>query len=432
MPACACAGRTVGVGDDVAAGYEGDRERWSKLAGEATARLSVEEIYSGLDFRRYGRYECAVCPFHPGARDRNFKVNTDTKGYRCWSQCGQEQEDSAASYVMRQQGLSFSEAAQALARLAGIKVPSGSRPSRSISAPTPARPRPAPPRAELPRLYPPADEVLQLWHACVRVDEAPRTAAYLRAHNIDPTMVADLDIARALLSTAVPPRWATRYAGGPPWPHEGYEMIVPFYDARGVMRSMKARNVVSPDKRRKNRDGEPIGKSFGPYLVRPEGEPGYTYKGLCFACPTARHMLQTGRPPADWPAGRDPFFEFVEGEKKFTLRASLASDADECVPAVIGMVNGSWTDDLAARFPARSTILTVTDVDSKGATYATTLLQSIWSRVLRSDVSIELRPEYVIEHNKRGGLPCVQLTPEIQAAWEAKQTAKRRAKAGAQ
>jgi hypothetical protein len=406
----------------------GERDALSRFYHDRVVpQLSVELVYGGVVrfTGRSGQWLVGRCPLrsHVGdRRDPNFKVHSKDCTWKCWSQCSDKVKD-AASFLERMHGYSFREAVFELARRVGADTRELTDERRTRSTPRwqPAQARA--PHVEPPRLYAPAEELRRVWRSAVRVDEVPLVASFFRDRQIDPTMVADLNIARALRPGDLP-GWASRHAHAQPWTREGYELITPLHDARGAMRSLKARNVRPKQEQPKNRDGSSCPKSIGPYRVRSLGEPPYTFKGLCFACPTWRHILQTGTLPPGWPSDRVPYFYFVEGEKKFALRASEESDATQDVPAVIGIVNGSWTDDLAARIPDGATIFTATDIDPAGERYATELIRSLSDRLRKGLISIELRDEYQLERDENGE-PRVRLTPEARAIWASKQRAKR-------
>ena len=58
------------------------------LEREVLPRLSVEDVYTDVDFRsRRGRYWRAPCPLHKGV-DSNFNVSVETLGWVCFSHCG--------------------------------------------------------------------------------------------------------------------------------------------------------------------------------------------------------------------------------------------------------------------------------------------------------------------------------------------------------
>ena len=245
------------------------------------------------------------------------------------------------------------------------------------SAPsTGARPKPvapAPPVMRAP-VYPPEAEVRAVWDACIRVDEAYEVASWFAARRIDATAVADADLARALPAGMRMPRWAWSRAGS--WLASGHRLVAQMVDARGVVRSLLARRVVT------GRPDEPKSAAAS----------GYQRGGLVLACGLARQVLATGAAP-DWWSG--PLrFEIAEGEKKWMLRASRYSDANAYAPACIGVESGSWKPEHAARLPDGAEIFIATDPDEQGAKYATAIVAALIERIRSRSVSVELRPEH--------------------------------------
>jgi DNA primase len=89
----------------------------------------VDEIKSKLDIVSYiqrtvplkkaGRYYKACCPFH-SERTPSFVVNPDTQSWRCFGACAEGGD--LFSFVMKQNGWTFNEALEELARQAGVQI----------------------------------------------------------------------------------------------------------------------------------------------------------------------------------------------------------------------------------------------------------------------------------------------------------------------
>ncbi len=94
---------------------------------------------------------------------------------------------------------------------------------------------------------------------------------WLRGRGLDPERIVDLDLARAL--HAEPPRWARCLGLG--W-LQGWRLLLPAYDAEGVLRSLRGRWVST---------------SFPPEntkVVSPRGKGNAS--GVVLACPLARQV----------------------------------------------------------------------------------------------------------------------------------------------
>lgn len=178
---------------------------------------------------------------------------------------------------------------------------------------------------------PPAAQVVALLRGCRPVDEDDACAAWLRRRGLGevaPRRVAAGRLAFALRGGAP---WA-RY-GGRGWAEIGYRLIVPMLDARGAVVSVRARSIEATP-----RQGAP--KALPPT--------GYSVRGCVMASPVARRMLAGEAWPAD--------VVVAEGEPQW-LAACLAWPER----AVLGVVAGSWTPEIAARVPRGTSVVLVTD-----------------------------------------------------------------------
>jgi len=227
--------------------------------------------------------------------------------------------------------------------------------------------RPEPQRSPA-LVYPPADELLQLWdELCGPVTADRELRAWLEQRCIDAELVAELDLARALPPGAagVSPRWA---GFEPPedkpdqpwrsWAEAGFRLLLPLYDVRGRMRSLIAR-TARPDAQLKS--------------VSPTG---YDRSRLLLADGLGREVLERGRAPEA--LGEAPRVVIAEGE------TDLLGWATEPRPlgaiAVLGIVSGSWTAATAKRIPTHSTVVIATDADEAGDAYAETIRASLARR----------------------------------------------------
>jgi len=315
---------------------------------------------------------CNAAKRHTKSRDKRgaVGVRSDGSGWRCF-QCD-EAGDALDFVAWHVGGGRFRELPEHrklevrgwCSAWLGLGGPSHVAPLRRSAQPPPAAEPEPPPR------YPPLDEVEALWRACARVDEVEAVATWLRSKRLDPTTIADRDLARALRPDTRLPQWAR--IGRRTWPEAGQLLVAQLVDLHGDVRSMLARNVIG---------AEPKSVAAREYERR----------GLVLACPLARQVLANGKLPEQWPADEQLTFEIVEGEKKWCMRISARSDAAERAPAVIGIESGSWTDELAARIPDGARVYIATDHNKPGAVYATKIVRSLYGR---SAVQVVLRPGY--------------------------------------
>lgn len=77
----------------------------------------VEFIGSSISLRKVGRNYIGFCPFHPNTRTPALVVFPETRSFYCF---GCHASGSIFDFVMLQQGLSFAEALEMLARQAGV------------------------------------------------------------------------------------------------------------------------------------------------------------------------------------------------------------------------------------------------------------------------------------------------------------------------
>jgi hypothetical protein len=138
------------------------------------------------------------------------------------------------------------------------------------------------------------------------------------------------------------------------------------FDAAGRVRSLHAR-AVSADV------GVPKGLSPA----------GYTVGGLAMADPLAR-LLLAGEPLGDGMSSAEAVglydLVIVEGVPDFLTWATRWGDAAEAAPAVMGVISGSWTDELAARVPDGTCVVIRVHQDGAGAKYAATIKASLDQR----------------------------------------------------
>lgn len=206
-----------------------------------------------------------------------------------------------------------------------------------------------PPRPEVPRTYPPAAEITALLAACIPVTDDAEVVSHLVGRGLDPEAVAETGMAVALPADADCGR-AFAFQGAP-WTKTGHRIVLPVRDASGVILSVRAWRV---------REGE------SPKRLPPGG---YRATGLVLASPLAVAWLSGTFAPTR--------VLVVEGEPD-ALHAALWPMQEPT--AVIGIVSGSWSRELAARFLPRQRVFVWTHLDPAGEKYAHEVTRSIRAR----------------------------------------------------
>ena len=222
---------------------------------------------------------------------------------------------------------------------------------------TPVAPATAPNKPSI-LVRPPQDEVLSFWEASRPLAAArkhdPEALAFLRERGLEPALDA---IATADLARLTPTRNGTRW---PVWWPAGraraWRLLVPAFDARGVLTSLHARAVepVVNDK------GEPLPRQLWPGSRRGQR---YDASGLFFADPAALAMMRG---------------EVVEGLRTLLICEGLTdwlAAAAWCAlharndVAVLGGVSGSFPALAEVSAPEGVRVLAAVDADPAGDRY---------------------------------------------------------------
>jgi hypothetical protein len=188
-------------------------------------------------------------------------------------------------------------------------------------------------------------------------------AKWCASRGLDGYAIEDRNLARALPPGASLPRWAA-YKGerdrARPWTETGHRLLVPAFDDRGAMRSVRASRIE--------------GEEDTPKRLPPSG---HRAGGLVLADPLARLVL-AGEEREAWPT---PLRIIVcEGEPDFLTWATRFSNADQDAPAVIGVLGGAWTAEHAARIPDGAEVLIDTHHDEAGDRYGAEVWRSLSAR----------------------------------------------------
>ena len=202
------------------------------------------------------------------------------------------------------------------------------------------------------RTYPPPEEVEDLYLRSTVAHRDSEAVAWLEARfgrgPVD--RLLELGLVSAVPEGVELPAWAA--FGKKPWNQIGYRLLFRAFDAAGTLRSVRVRCL-----------GE-LPWSGAPKALPPAG---YTLRGLVLASGLAQRMLAGKAYPAE--------VVVAEGEPQW-LAACLAWPRS----AVLGVVAGSWSLDLAARIPVGARVLIVCDHDEPGDRYAELIERSLRGR----------------------------------------------------
>lgn len=288
-----------------------------------------------------------LCPWH-AERTPSCSLSTGQDGTlraHCFG-CGQSGD--VFSLVAAVQGLNtrtdFVRVVRETAALFGLD-------GSAALSPSPRPPQP-------PRQPPPLTEVVSFWERCSPVYEAPELCLRLFDRALDPAVIADRDLARMLPPAGPLPRWAGR--AGQSWRDSCHTLIVPLYDAAGVLQSVHARSL--------HPDADPKGLSPA----------GHSSAGLVMGCPFARLLLAQGV-PAWWRRSEPPVVIVCEGVPDFLTDASHYGDWEQA-PATLGIISGAWSEALAARIPDGCRVIVRTHSDEAGQRYRHAVAESLCAR----------------------------------------------------
>ena len=297
----------------------------------------------GLERSRTERHKWR-CPRHGGTSLSLRRGHDGTLQARCF---GCDFGGDALTLVAEVEGLNmrrdFRRVLACAGELAGIYV-DVTRPERPAYRSPVRIARAAPPEPE--RTYPALDEVADLWSRGI----APEDDAEARAMLARRGLAVGPDLARVLPLDATLPRWARH--GGRSWTSTGHRLILPVYDAEGIMRSVRAWRVVDGD---------------SPKRLPPVG---YKAGGLVCACEFAVAMLRGTFAPRR--------VLILEGEPDFVSWATVRTEGK--VLARIGVGAGSWTAEHAARVPDGAEVIVRTHRDPAGDCYAAEVARTLAGR----------------------------------------------------
>jgi hypothetical protein len=105
---------------------------------------------------------------------------------------------------------------------------------------------------------------------------------------------------------------------------------------------------------------------------------GHSAKGFFLADSFARLLITVGIPKW-WRQSKAPKIIITEGPIDF-LTVATQFGCSEYAPAVLGVVSGSWSDELAARIPTECRVVVKVHRDGAGAKYRDAICRSLSGR----------------------------------------------------
>lgn len=91
------------------------------VVDEIKGRIEIMDLVSeSVQLRRTGKNYIGFCPFHPNSRTPAFVVFPDSGTWRCFGQCNEGGD--IFKFVMKKEGLDFSQALHMLAEKAGVTL----------------------------------------------------------------------------------------------------------------------------------------------------------------------------------------------------------------------------------------------------------------------------------------------------------------------
>lgn len=296
-----------------------------------------------------------VCPRHGGS---SLSVRVDPRSRELGAHCfgcdfSGDVLSLAAEVLGRDLRSEFRTVLSEVASVVGVRL--------EAAAPfKPLTPRPAPPPPEPPKRLP-SEEVGAFWESLENPAGFADLGGHLKGRGLDADRAFRHGLLRAIPEGSPCPSWAT--FKGKPWT-AAYRLVVPVYDASGTLAGVRGWRI----------DG------VQPKRVAPAG---VSTAGLVMADLHGQALLRGEFPRAS--------VTIVEGEPDHISACLAYRLGEEKKPAVLGIVSGAWTDEIAARIPSGTFVRIATDADLAGDAYAKKIAESLWDRC--SVVRVALQSE---------------------------------------
>jgi replicative DNA helicase len=311
-----------------------------------------------LNFQKSGRRAVINCLWHNDSTP-SCSVQIGEHGslqFHCFSGCNRSWDIFSA--VAQLEGLDvendFKQVLARAAELVGMYDVVEALGEKPTGKPVPLRPQPTAP-ADRSRKHVDPEELDEFLGGCVGCDQDSDVAAQLRLRGLNPVDVALRGLAFALPQNSTLPKWAS-YKGKMPtrqtWVESGHRLILPMYDSTATVRGVRAWRITQ---------GET------PKRLPPAGAKA---SELVMLDPVAIERFKNG-----WDPTEERRIVVCEGEPDFLSWATRAPVGEQKY-AVVGIVSGSWCNDIAKKFPGGSQVAVWTDDDDAGDKYAAAIESS--------------------------------------------------------
>lgn len=355
---------------------------------DARDRATVRDVATalGLDVRRCRGVEGFTCPIHGADHSDgrpSGRIVHRGAGWKCWT-CDQGGDVVTLACIVLKgerspRGEAFHHVRAWFAARGWCEAWEGGAKPRK--APEPPRRAPRPVEADPVPVRHPVASVAAVWGSLDSVISEARCGRWLRCRGLEPWRVASLDLARGIGPTAVGAEWAR--LGRSSWGDAGWSLVLPVYDAEGVMCGLRARwtgtRRTGPDY---DDDVWPTPDGLGleevppPYAGKEVSPSGGGVSAAVYADPVGRWLLSGGFGPVDPSApglrwnGRVLVVEGGPAWLHYAAEPGRVS-ADGSTAAVLGVWSGAWRDDrwgraLARRFWRASSVVVAGDDDEGG------------------------------------------------------------------
>src|SRR5512133_1264907 len=222
---------------------------------EIKARIDIIDLVSeSVQLRRTGKNYTGFCPFHPNSRTPAFVIFPDSGTWRCFGQCNEGGD--IFKYIMKKEGLDFSQALHTLAEKAGVTL-------------TPVTPEKQAEEDEHEHLRTLLEEAVVFFrHHLLQTPAGEQAFAYLQKRGLTPATVETFGLGYA------PESWdaLTRYFSGKGYTTEDLlqvGLVTERQNGEGVYDKFRHR-VMFPI-----RDGMGRMVGFGGRILNPEDQPKF-------------------------------------------------------------------------------------------------------------------------------------------------------------
>jgi excisionase family DNA binding protein len=224
---------------------------------------------------------------------------------------------------------------------------------------------------------PPEPEILAFLDQCVAVPQDQATAEQLESAGIPADRVRRYDLARAIASDAHCPPWAR--SGRATWWAHGYRLVVPLWDAKGRVRSVRACRLGPASA---SAGADPVDPAKGAEPWKPIG---LVMADLAFLALLRHPSIPPGDHRYAAEAASKHGIVVACGVRSYLLQATTVQEKGFDRAPVVGVLAGAWTADLAAAVPAGCAVRILED-EGSGEHAAEEVLPTLRARGCECDI----------------------------------------------